>query len=158
MYIGYMGDIVFFSSDSYLLTPAKFKRSGSARWAEHDVVLNKPVSQFVGQNLETVSFKLHLIKYHGVDPDEQLRKLREMRDTGKVFPLIIGGKPVTQNYWRIESLSEDETYYDAYGKLIQCTADISLKEYDDSNYIEENAQIDKYGRDYNTAATLLGGL
>lgn len=158
MYIGYMGSITFFSSDSFLLTPSNISRSGSARWADHDLVLKKPVSQFVGQSLEELSFKIQLIAHHGVTPDTQLKKLRQMRDTGQVFPLVLGGRPVTQNYWRIESLSEGDCYYNAYGKLTQCTVDVSLKEYDDSNYTEEKSSIEKYGRVYNVAATLLGGL
>lgn len=158
MYIGYMGDIVFFTSNSKLLTPSDVSRAGGTRWADHDLVLKKPVSQFVGQSLEEISFKIQLISYQGSTPDTQLRKLRTMRDTGRVFPLVLGGKPITQNYWRIESLSEGDCYYDAYGRLTQCTVSVSLKEYDDSNYKEEKSIVEKYGRIYNVGATLLGGL
>lgn len=158
MYIGYMGNIVFFASDSFLLTPSDVSRTGSARWADHDIVLKKPVSQFVGQGLEELSFKIQLISTHGISPSDQLKALRQMRDTGQVFPLIIGGKPVTQNYWRIEGLSEGDCYYNAYGTLTQCTVSVNLKEYDDSNYTEEKSIVEKYGRVYNVAASILGGL
>lgn len=158
MYIGYMGDVVFVVSDDYLLTPSNLQRSASSRWAQHDLILSKPVSQFVGPGLEEVAFDLQLIKDMGVDPQDQLKTLRKMRDTGAVFPLIIGGKPVTQNYWRIDSLSEGSNFYSASGKLIQTTVSIKLVEYDDSNYSEENALVDQYGTAFNVASSLLGGL
>ncbi len=157
MYIGYMGNVVFTSSDDLLLTPSNFQRSGSSRWEQHDLILSKPVSQFAGPGLEHVSFRIILSASHGVNPSSELKKLRRMRDTGAVFPLIIGGHPVTQNYWKLENMSEETEFYDAYGRLIQVTVNVSLGEYDDSNYTEELSRLDKYGALYNLGATLMGG-
>lgn len=158
MYIGYMGDVVFVVSDDYLLTPSNLQRSASSRWAQHDLILSKPVSQFTGPGLEEISFDLQLIESMGVDPLKQLQTLRRMRDTGAVFPLIIGGRPVTQNYWRIDSLSEGSNFYSASGKLIQTKVNVKLVEYDDSNYVEELSMVDQYGTAFNVASSLLGGL
>ena len=161
MYIGYMGSVVFVVSREYLLTPSDFQRSGEARWAEHDLILRKPVSQFKGPGLEKLSFRIQLRSDHGniiVSPMEKLETLRQMRDTGAVFPLVIGGKPVTQNYWRIDSLSEGNNYFNAMGKLIQTDVTVNLTEYDDSNYVEEQTKTDKYGAIYNVANIALGSL
>lgn len=158
MYIGYMGTVVFAVSERYLLTPSDFERSGDARWNTHDVILKKPVSQFTGPGQENISFKLQLRSDYGVNPNTQLQTLRMMRDTGMVFPLIIGGRPVAQNYWYIESLGEGDAVFDTYGKPLAITASVSLKEYDDSNYTEEKTLIDKYGKAYNVVATLFGGI
>lgn len=157
MFIGYMGDVVFTASESMLRTPSNFQRSGGSRWEQHDLILAKPVAQFAGPALERVSFRIILSSAHGVNPSSELRKLRRMRDSGAVFPVIIGGRPLTQNYWRLDSLSEGTNYYDAYGHLIQSTADVSLVEYDDSNYMEELSRLDQYGAVYNIASTLMGG-
>lgn len=158
MYIGYMGDVTFVVSSHYMITPSEFQRSGESRWSEHDLILRKPVSQFKGPGLEKVTFKIQLRADHSITPSSQLKKLRQMRDTGAVFPLIIGGKPVTQNYWRLESLSEEQNYYGPTGKLLQATANVTLVEYDDSNYTEENTMVNKYGTMFNTVSSLLGGL
>ena len=104
MYIGYMGDIVFSVSVWRMITPTNYERESTARWAEHDLLLRKPVSQFGGPGLEKLSFSIILDADHGVSPALQLKKLRKMRDTGAVFPLVIGGRPVTQNYWRLDSV------------------------------------------------------
>lgn len=145
MYIGYMGDIVFSVSASHMLTPSNFGRESEARWAEHGLLLRKPVSQFGGPGLEKLSFDIILDADHGIKPDEQLKKLRKMRDTGAVFPLVIGGKPVTQNYWRLDSVKEGNCYWTPNGKLQQCIASLQLTEYEEGNHTEENAVATNYG-------------
>lgn len=156
MYIGYMGDVIFVVSSHYLLTPTNYQRSGEGRWAEHDLIHKKPVSQFTGPGLEKISFEIILDATYGVDPQTQLKTLRLMRDMGEVFPLIIGGKPVSQNYWRLDSLSEGDSYWSATGELIQIRAQVSLTEYDDSNVTEENSVINKYGTIFNGVSSILG--
>lgn len=158
MYIGYMGDIVFTVSPDYMITPMDYERESAGRWTEHDLLMRKPVSQFGGPGLEKLSFSIILDAAHGIDVAEQLKKLRVMRDTGAVFPLIIGGKPVTQSYWRLDSIKEAGHYWTADGELIQCTPALTLTEYDDSNYVEENSIVNKYGKGFNAASSVLGGL
>ena len=139
MYIGYMGDIVFICSADYMLTPSNYARESSGRWSEHELLMRKPVSQFGGPGLEKLSFDILLDAGHGIDPDKQLQKLRKMRDTGAVFPLVIGGKPVSQSSWRLDSLKEGEHYFTAMGELQQCKVSVQLTEYMDANDIEEGA-------------------
>lgn len=157
MYIGYMGDIVFSVSEMYMLTPADYEREGASRWANHDLVLRKPVSQFIGPGLEQVTFKIILHADHGISPAEQLKKLRQMRDTGAVFPLVIGGVPVTQNYWRLESLKEGGNVFNADGSLYISEPSVTLLEYDDSNGREEDALASRYGGGYSGASNVQGG-
>jgi phage protein U len=156
MYIGYMGDIVFTVSPYYMLTPTKFERESSGRWAEHNLLLRKPVSQFGGPGLEKLSFSIILDDDHGIKPEEQLKKLRKMRDIGAVFPLVIGGKPVTQNSWRLDSLKEGDCYWTVDGKLQQCVVQITLTEYEEGNLTEENAITTSYGGS-STTSTETGG-
>lgn len=139
MYIGYMGDIVFISSADYFLTPSNYNRESSGRWVEHELLMRKPVSQFGGPGLEKLSFDILLDAGHGISPDEQLKKLRKMRDTGAVFPLVIGGKPVSQSSWRLDSLKESDHFFTANGQLQQCKVAVQLTEYMDVNDIEEGA-------------------
>ena len=80
-----------------------------------------------------------------IKPEDQILKLRQMCETGAVFPLVIGGKPVSQNYWRLDSMSVGETYYRPTSVLHQAKVSVKLTEYDDSNYTEEKSKIDLYG-------------
>lgn len=156
MYIGYMGDIVFVVSPDYMITPMDYERESAGRWSEHDLLMRKPVSQFGGPGLEKLTFSIILDMVHGVDPQKQLEKLRKMRDSGAVFPLVIGGKPVSQCYWRLDSIKETGHYWSADGHLLQCTPALTLTEYDDSNYVEERSLVNKYGMAFNLASSILG--
>lgn len=151
MYVGYMGSIVFVTSSHYMLTPSNFSQEAKGRWSDHDVIYKKPSSEYLGPGLRTISFDILLSAMHGISPETQIRTLRQMCETGAVFPLVIGGKPVTQNYWRLDSMSVSDTHYGPMGKLQQATVNVKLTEYDDSNYAEEASKIDLYG----SAANLL---
>lgn len=137
MYIGYMGDVSFEVSPEHLLTPTKLTQGTSSRWQEHDLILKKPVSEFLGPGLKQVSFDIILSAIHGIEPNDEIKQLMEMCEKGEVFPLLIAEKPVSSNYWRLENVSVGETYYDAEGKLTHAVVSVGLKEYDDSNYKEE---------------------
>lgn len=130
--VGYMGDVVFVASEKELRTPANLTRSSSARWTDHNLHLRKPIGEFAGADLEQIQFKIALSAMHGVNPEDEIKTLRQMMDNGEVFPLVLGGAPLSENYWRIESLSVDNTYYDGKGELIFAELSVSLKEYDDS--------------------------
>ena len=157
MYIGYMGDIVFVVSENYMITPTNYGRESSARWAEHNLLLRKPVSQFGGPGLEKLSFDIILDSDHGIGPEQQLKKLRKMRDTGAVSPLVIGGRPVTQNYWRLDSLKEGNCYWTPTGQLQQCIVSLQLTEYEEGSRTEANAIVTNYGENNGAESPALGG-
>ncbi len=157
MFIGYMGDIVFVVSENYMITPTNYGRESSARWAEHNLLLRKPVSQFGGPGLEKLSFDIILDSDHGIGPEQQLKKLRKMRDTGAVFPLVIGGRPVTQNYWRLDSLKEGNCYWTPTGQLQQCIVSLQLTEYEEGSRTEANAIVTNYGENNGAESPALGG-
>lgn len=127
--IGSFGEIVFEVSEKKTQTFSNLKRSGSARWTEHEVNQKKPISEFNGAGLEEISFDILLKAELGVNPSKQLEKLRKMRDTGQVAYFIIGGKPISQNYWSIQQISESYDVIDNKGNILSAEVNISLKEY-----------------------------
>jgi len=129
MQIGSMGSIPFVVSHSKMRTFHDYGRSGSGRWAKHDLVGRKPVLEFLGPDVEKISLKIQLRADHGINPERELERLREMRDTGEAFPFILGGTPVSDEYWTIESLGENVSFWRAEGKILSVTVDVSLQEY-----------------------------
>jgi phage protein U len=127
--IGSFGEIVFEVSPEKTQTFNDFERSGSARWNDHEIIGLKPKSEFSGPGLEEISYVILLKVELGIDPIKQIEKLRKMRDTGKVAPLIIGGKPVSQNYWSIQQLRESHKTVDSKGNILIAEVSVSLKEY-----------------------------
>lgn len=129
MQVGSMGDIPFVVSYGKIRTFSDYGRSGSGRWAKHDLIGRKPVMEFLGPDVEKVSMKIQLRTDHGINPESELERLRKMRDTGAVFPFILGGAPVSDNYWLLEDLGENVSYWRAGGKILSVSVDITLTEY-----------------------------
>lgn len=88
MQVGSMGDIPFVVTYGKIRTFSDYGRSGSGRWAKHDLIGRKPVMEFLGPDVEKVSMKIQLRTDHGINPESELGRLRKMRDTGAVFPFI----------------------------------------------------------------------
>ena len=129
MQVGSMGDIPFVVRYGKIRTFSDYGRSGSGRWAKHDLIGRKPVMEFLGPDVEKVSMKIQLRTDHGINPESELGRLRKMRDTGAVFPFILGGAPVSDNYWLLEDIGENVSYWRAGGKILSVSVDITLTEY-----------------------------
>jgi len=129
MQVGSMGDIPFVVTYGKIRTFSDYGRSGSGRWAKHDLIGRKPVMEFLGPDVEKVSMKIQLRTDHGINPESELERLRKMRDTGAVFPFILGGAPVSDNYWLLEDIGENVSYWRAGGKILSVSVDITLTEY-----------------------------
>jgi len=141
MIVGYMGDIMFVTSRQYLITFDDYSRNAEGRWAKHDIIGQKPVLEFLGPDTEKISMKIQLRRDHGVNVENMLRRLREMRDTGEAFPLVLGSKvignlikkyifkqSVTPGLWVLKGLSEDVKHW-AGGNLYIVDATVTLEEY-----------------------------
>lgn len=127
--LGSFGDTVFEVSMEKVRTFDGFTRGGSGRWETHNIIGQKPLSEFIGPGLEQISFSIRLDAFSGLNPQEELQALRDMRDNGKVSVLIIGGAPITENLWYLENLNEQHKSFTGNGKLLTAVAELTLKEY-----------------------------
>lgn len=127
--IGSFGSLVFETSDSKVLTPNSFQRKVSGRWEQHNVIGKKPRSQFMGSDLDSITFKITLSAMHGVRPRTSIEKLEKMVSEGTVETLVIGGKKVGSNKFYMESLSEDWDYILNKGELVKASVSVTMKEY-----------------------------
>lgn len=128
--IGSLGPVVFEASTKRIRTFDDFKRSGSGRWATHDIALKKPKKQFLGPGTEQISFSVKLDVSLGVNPESELFILRFIRDNGIAVPLILNGKPISPGVqWVIESASESWTNVDSKGRLLTAQVELTLSEY-----------------------------
>lgn len=123
------GDVTFEVSENRVYTFDDFTRSGSSRWTLHEVRSDKPLPEFVGPGQDEITFLIKLSAMQFVHPAVELHRLREFRDQGKVASFIIGGKPISNSYWYIESLIEKNKTRDGQGRLIIAEAELTLKEY-----------------------------
>lgn len=119
--------VTFEVSADLVRTFTDLNRRGSARWAEHNVYAGKPVSEFVGPDLDSFEFSIRFDADKGVVPRDELRNLRTLRDTGAVLPLVIGGELVGD--YRIADLDEDLRRLSPTGALLTAIVKVSLREY-----------------------------
>lgn len=129
MLVGYLGDIPFIVSGSFIRTFDEFGRNSTGRWAKHDIIGEKPVLEFIGPDVEKISFKMTLRRDKGINPEKELEKLRRLRDEGEVLPLLLNNRPVSDNFWIIESLDEAVSFWGPFGQMISASVTIGLQEY-----------------------------
>lgn len=142
MIVGYMGDVPFITSRQVLLTFDDFGRNSEGRWAKHELVGQKPVLEFLGPDTEVITMKIMLRRDHGINPEKVLTKLRQMRDTGEVFPLVLGSRVIRNNIkalmkkgvapgaglWILRSVGESVTHW-AGGNPYIVEVSVTLEEY-----------------------------
>jgi phage protein U len=128
--IGFYGeDIVFETSDQRILTFNDFKHEVASRWESHVIIGKKPLLEFTGPELETISFTVLFKADLGVKPSEELQKWRDIVQEGKANVLAIGGVPIGDDLWICESVSEAYSCVWSEGELYSARIDVSLKEY-----------------------------
>ena len=129
MMVGSLGPVVFSVSDAFVRTISNYSRKTSVRIESHDVIGQKPLSEWVGMGADSISFDIKLSAFRGVNPKEEAEKLRRMAERGEAVTFVMGGAPVTHNKWLIESVDEDANYYDRMGNIISSDVKLSIREY-----------------------------
>ncbi|MCY7486423.1 phage tail protein [Paenibacillus alvei] len=127
--IGSLGPVVFVVSPEAIRTFDEFTRSSAGRWAKHEVLGKKPLSQWIGPGLDTISFTMWFDVQRRLNPRKELDRLVELDRKGKAMPLIVGGKAVGVGLWTITSLEQSWKTIDGKGNILFATANISLEEY-----------------------------
>ena len=80
--IGAIGDeklnniIVFSVSSDKVLTFDNFEQTSSIRLGEHEIHLQKPKIEFLGPDLDTITFTMHFDVALGINPMAEIEKLR----------------------------------------------------------------------------------
>jgi len=127
--IGSLGDIVFEVTNDKVFTFQGLKRSAKMRYAVHEVIGKKPITEFIGPELEELSFSIYLSVSLGINPNQEMQKIRDKRDNGEAMSFLLGEKVIGENKWVIESIGESYQAIDNQGIIFSLSADISLKEY-----------------------------
>ena len=125
-----LDDVILFEvSQEKVFTFDGFVRTNNVRFAKNSVLLKKPVSQYVGPDLDKISFKIILKAQFGVNPQEEFNKLIHLQRDGTIVSIIIGKSPQGMYRWRIANLGMPWEVVDNRGNCISCTVDISFEEY-----------------------------
>lgn len=129
MFIGTFGNVAFETSNDLVRTFKDMTRDTNVRLASHDIIGKKPVIEWIGPGTDTIKFSMQFNSILGVEPKDEEKKLRDMAQTGKVAHIIVGGEPISDYKFIIESISSSGRIYDRDGNLIKSMVDITVKEY-----------------------------
>lgn len=66
--IGYFGDISFKVSSDKVLTFKDLSKELKNRYVEHSVLNSKPILEYTGRDLETISLSIDFLASFGVPP------------------------------------------------------------------------------------------
>ncbi|MCG8632248.1 MAG: phage tail protein [Desulfobacterales bacterium] len=124
--IGTFGKIVFEASSTKVLTFEGFTRKGSAEFAEHPVLDDKPRLQHTGAGLDEISFSVLLDASLGISPLDELDKFREAKELGESNNLIIGSAVVGR--FVIREAEDKWPLIDGQGRVYKVLVNLTLKE------------------------------
>ena len=127
--IGCLGDVIFTVARGKVLTPENVQWGSSANHQEHDRHLYSPALEFTGLGADEMSLKIHLSRYLGVEPMEQIVKLFAYEREGTLLPLVIGNHAYGRYRWVIVSTQRDLKHFDGDGNLVEVDVNLKLKGY-----------------------------
>lgn len=135
MAIGSLGSLITFKVNTdkkgniNVLTFDRLSQKISGRYSDHNIIGNKPKTEFLGPGLRTLSFNIMLSAMHGVRPRKTMEAIESAVESGTAYTFTVGGTKVGKNKWVITDMSESwNTIYNK-GELVEATLSISLKEY-----------------------------
>lgn len=135
MLVGFLNTIPFIASRYIVRTFDNYKRQATARWATHEIIGKKPVREFLGQDIEEISFDMLLRSDLGISPRKEVEKLTKLRDKGTPVPLVIGNKVIGNTFWVVESVSEATQRWSKLGSPLSISVSVTLKEYPDNTKV-----------------------
>ena len=130
MVVGYFGGVLFTVSSHTIKTIRDLTRSGSAGIQTHKRHLDVDLPEFVGRDLETISFNIRLSKYLGVsNPKKELDKIISCMQNGTPRYLILGTDKIGQYKWLVSKYKVTYEHYDGSGNAVTLDVAITLTEY-----------------------------
>ncbi len=128
--IGNFGKLITFeTSDARVLNFTGFQKTVSGNWTLHERIGKKPQSEFLNANLQQITFTITLNAQHGVRPRNTMESLESAVEKGRVESLVIGGRKVGKNKWKITQMSEAWDIVMSGGQIQKATLNITMEEY-----------------------------
>lgn len=121
--------IIFEVSDKKIMTFDNFVRNNKVRYTKHDVHLQKPLPEFIGPDLDTITFQIVLKAEFGVNPRKEMDKLIYIQRDGITISVIVGYGGFGYYRWTIQDLGMVWERVDNMGNLTSASCNLTLQEY-----------------------------
>lgn len=127
--IGSFGPIIFEVTPEKTQTFDSFKRSSEPRYIEHKVQRLKPRLEFEGEDTDSISINILLKAELGINPEKEMKKIREYMAKGRRDLFIRGNSPISPNYFVIKKADETHNRIDNLGNILEIAVQLELWEY-----------------------------
>lgn len=128
--IGHFGtSIVFTIKKDEVFTFSNLKREVSGRWAIHPSINKREKTEFIGPGLASNTMTITLDASLGVKPQKVIKEIEKAVHKGTAEYLIIGGKKISTNKYRITGMSEEWDVILNDGALYKATLNLTFEEY-----------------------------
>lgn len=128
--IGNLGKLItFVVSSSKVRTFQEMSQTVKGRWATHEVIKGKPVSEFLGPGVRAMTLTIQLSSSLGVKPRTIIENIEKSVEKGTPHTFVIGGKKVGSYKWVITDMSETWDVIIKNGWLVSAKLNLTLAEY-----------------------------
>lgn len=126
---GSWGPLVFEVSIDKVKTFDNLQRTESARWAKHELIGQKPKSEFLGPEQGILSFNMRFNALLGVNPQKELDVLARLVRVGATHTLVIGNKRHGMHKWSIKDIGQSYNTWDNRGNVLTAEVRVNMEEY-----------------------------
>lgn len=130
MQIAALEQCVFSVSDNCVKTINNISRDFSASYTTHNRVGKKPLLEFSGTGVESLSFSANFSALLGVNVKAELARLESYLNNGRQLSFFLGKRKIGNYKWVITKLSEKYSDIDNCGNIISATVNITLNAYE----------------------------
>lgn len=127
--LGSFGGLAFSVSENTVRTFDGMSWDTSAKYATHDRHIQKDLLEFLGPELDGITFTMAFSVFLGTNPIKEVKKLQKMVRKGEMGRLILGGEVYGSYKWVATKASTKLTKFDKKGNLLAAVATVTLKEY-----------------------------
>lgn len=127
--IGYWGYLQFEVNDDWMQYPANFQRTAQARTHTFYTNSQRPKTQFLGADLGTVTFTMHLDQRFNSDIRTLLDEFVIWTNEGLAGELVIGTKPMGFDKWICKKAVIKNTDILHHGIIFSADVEVTLEEY-----------------------------
>lgn len=127
--VGLLGNVRFRVTDDRVLTFRNMKREISSTWNKIDRIGAKPLVEYGGPNLQTLSLEIVLDASLGVRPRTQLATLERMAESSEVYSFVLGKRMIGKHKWAVTKCSQAYNIILRGGQIYKATVSLTLQEY-----------------------------
>lgn len=138
MALGYLGDIQFNVSSKQVLTFKDLNHSSSAKFHDHEIIGQKPLSEFLGCDLDKITMSIELNSSLGINIKSQIEKITKYEQAGTPLDFVLGSEPFGQDKWVIESTGRAYDIIYSNGACTSLKIDLNLREYISDKNLQPN--------------------